>query len=60
MDTPGRPELPADQRHTVAVKFYLTDAEHLKLNREAKALGMAFSAYVRARLLSDIERRKAA
>ncbi len=57
MDTPGRPELPADQRHTVAVKFYL---EHLKLNREAKALGMAFSAYVRARLLSDIERRKAA
>ena len=60
MNQPGRPELSAEERHTVAVKFYLTEAEHRRFQREAQQLGMAFSAYVRARLLGDIERRKAA
>lgn len=60
MDKPGRPELPAAERHTATVKIYLTDAEHRRFTREAKHLGMSLSAYIRARLLGDIEHRRAA
>ncbi len=60
MEKPVRPKLPAQDLHTVPVKFYLTDAEHARLTREAHARGLGLSAYVRACLLAGIKQQAAA
>ena len=57
---PGRPSLQPVERHAIPVKFYLNNSEHRLLLQEAKAHGMGISAYVRARLLRDINQQAAA
>lgn len=60
MNPTGRPRLSPPDRRTVTVKVYLTDKEFARLNREAHALGMGMSGYVRALLLRSIEQKAAA
>lgn len=60
MKNAGRPPMPAQDRHTLAVKVYLTDAEYARLGREAHAHGLGVSAYVRSCLLRDIKQQAAA
>jgi len=56
MNRLGRPKLDPTDRRTVPVKVYLNDEEFARFNREAHALGMGLSAYVRYLLTHSVRK----